>query len=254
MLPFGMADTLILRTARQRQRALAQHIAADIRRARLDRGVSQRTLAAAAGMDHAAISRLEAGRTEPTLPVVVALATALGMEPSLRLFPAVGPCIHDRVSAPITDALLGIANERWRPSLEVFVTQPARGVIDVVFVEPRAADVVATEVQGQIRRVEQQLRWAGQKADSLPSAAGWPWTDGPARISRLLVLRSTAETRALVRSLPAVFRTAYPTFEAEAYAALTSPSGRWPGHALLWADLTGGRARILDGSPRSSGR
>ena len=118
------------------------------------------------------MSRIEAGLIEPSLETLTALATALGVEPSLRLFPAAGPRIHDRVSAPITDALLTAAHARWRPRLEVAVTRPARGVIDIVLSEQ--PDVVATEVQGQLRRVEQQIRRAGEKADSLPSASGWP--------------------------------------------------------------------------------
>ena len=249
-----MAETLILRTARQRSRALVHDLAASIRMARLDRGVSMRALARAAGVDHALVSRIEAGTVTPTIPTLVALATALGMEPSIKLFSAVGPRIDDRVSAPITNALLGIAHPRWAPRLEVFVLAPAKGVIDVVFSERRANDVVAAEIQGQLRRVEQQLRWSGQKADSLPSAKGWPWTSGPARVSRLLVLRSTADTRALARTLPELFRAAYPAAEAEAYRALTCEDAPWPGHAMLWAEVAGGRAHILDGPPRGTGR
>lgn len=132
--------------------------------------------------------------------------------------------------------------------------KPARGVIDVVLTHRRTSDVVATEIQGQLSRVEQQLRWAGQKADSLPSAADWPWTDGPPRISRLLVLRSTATNRALVRDLPHLFRAAYPVPEADAWQALISRDVPWSGDTLLWAEVAGGRARILDGAPRGSGR
>jgi len=249
-----MAETLIIRAARERHRNLAHDLAAELRQARLDRGISQRDLAIAACADHTLVSRIERGVVEPTLETVIALATALGVEVSVKLFPAIGPRIHDRVSAPITDALLGIAHPRWTPQLEVFVLAPANGVIDVVFGERRASEVVATEIQGQLRRVEQQLRWAGEKADSLPSAKGWPWTDGPPRVSRLLVLRSTTETRALVRGLPELFRAAYPAAEADAYRALTSPAQPWPGNALLWAEASGGMARILDGAPRLAGR
>lgn len=245
-----MADTLIARAARERHRQLAHRLAGDLRSARLDRGVSQRALAAAAGIDQSVLSQIEGGRREPSLAVLTAIATALGMEPSLRLFPTVGPRIHDRVSAPITDALLGLAHRRWAPRLEVSVLAPAKGVIDVVLSDRHASDVVATEVQGQLRRVEQQLRWASLKADSLPSARGWPWTSGSPRIGRLLVLRSTAETRALVSGLPDLFRAAYPAAEADAYRALTSPDAPWPGNAMLWAEVAGNRARVFDGPPR----
>ncbi len=229
-------------------------ISGDLRDARLERGVSQRALAAAAGIDHATVSRVEAGQAELPLRRLVALATALGMEPNIRLYPAAGPRIHDRVSAPIADALLRVAHPRWVPRLEVPVAVPARGVIDIVLADRQANDVVATEVQGQLRRVEQQVRWAAQKADSLPSAPGWPWTVGPSSVSRLLVLRSTPETRALVRGLPDLFRAACPVAERDAWHALTGDGVRWPGNALLWAEVHGGRARILDGAPRGSGR
>ena len=62
------------------------------------------------------------------------------------------------------------------------------------------------------------------------------------------------ETRALVRALPELFRAAYRAPEAEAFRALTSPIEPWPGHALLWAEVSDGSARILDGPPRASGR
>lgn len=216
--------------------------------------MSQRALATATGVDHGDLSRIEAGLKVPSLVMLTMLATALGMEPSIKLFPAVGPRIHDRVSAPITEALLAVAHPQWERRLEVAVTRPARGVIDLVLADARASDVVATEIQGQLRRVEQQLRWAGQKADSLPSAVGWPWTNGPPRISRLLVLRSTSETRALVRSLPELFRAAYPATEAAASQALRTRDEAWPGNAMLWAEVSAGRERILDGAPRSTGR
>jgi len=249
-----MAETLIIRAARERHRNLAHDLAGELKHARMDRRVSQRDLAIAAAIDHTLVSRIERGTVEPLLETLVAIATALGMEASVKLYPTVGPRIHDRVSAPITDALLGIAHARWASRLEVFVLAPAKGVIDLALTDHRTNDVVATEVQGQLRRVEQQLRWAGAKADSLPSAKGWPWTAGPPRISRLLVVRSSTETRALVRALPELFRAAYRAPEAEAFRALTSPIEPWPGHALLWAEVSDGSARILDGPPRASGR
>lgn len=249
-----MADSLILRTAKARNRELVSGVARALRGTRLDRGLSQRAVAAAAGIDHALLSRIEAGEITPTLATLTVIATALGMEPSIRLFPATGPRLHDRVSAPITDALLAVAHARWGRHLEIGVTKPDRGVIDLVLSDAKRGDIVATEVQGQLRRVEQQLRWAGQKADSLASAAGWPWGVRQPTVSRLLVLRSTAETRALVRGLPELFAAAYPVPEYAAYGALTAAQARWPGNALLWAEVVGGRARMLDGAPRGSGR
>lgn len=226
----------------------------DLREARLDRGISLRALARATGIHHSVLSRFENEELDPTFECLTRWAAALGLDPSLRLFPSTGPRIYDRWSAPMTNALLAVAHARWRRRLEVGVTRPDRGVIDLVLTAAGTRDVVATEIQGQLRRVEQQLRWAGQKADSLPSAVGWPWEVREPRVGRLLVLRSTSETRALIRGLPELFRAAYPAPEAAAWRALASQDEPWPGNAMLWAEMSGGRARVLDGAPRSSGR
>lgn len=245
-----MATTTVLRTARHRHGDLVRTLATDLLRLRLDRGLAQRAVAEAAGIDASMLSRIESGTREPSLMTLVALATALGTEPSVRLYPTDGPRVFDRVQAPIAEALIRIAHPRWRLALEVAVSRPARGVIDVVLHEPDLADVVATEIQGELRRAEQQLRWSGMKADSLPSARAWPWgIRAEPRVHRLLVLRSTEATRAVVRVLPELFRAAYPVPEADAYGALTAGT-RWPGDALLWADVDGARTRILRQAPR----
>ena len=73
-------------------------------------------------------------------------------------------------------------------------------------------------------------------------------------MARLLVLRSTSDTRALTRTLPDLFRAAYPVREDDAFRALTTKGDRWPGNAILWAEASAATARILDGAPRASGR
>ena len=249
-----MANTTLLRAARQRYRELARTLATDLRRTRLDRGLSQRAVAEAAGIDPSLLSRIEAGSREPSLKTMVALATALGMEPSLRFYPADGPRLFDRTQAVILEALLGAAHERWRVALEVAVSRPSRGVIDAVFHDPDLADIIATEVQGELRRAEQQIRWSGMKADALPSARAWPWgIRGEPHVHRLLVLRSSEANRGVVRALPELFRAAYPVPESDAYRALTSGT-RWPGDAILWADVDATRTRILRQAPRGTRR
>jgi transcriptional regulator with XRE-family HTH domain len=250
-----MGETALLRAARHRYRDLLSSVAAELRQARIDRGLSQRDVAAAAGIDQSYLSRVERGAREPSLETLALLATALGTEPSLRLYPADGPRVFDRTQAPMIEALVRMADPRWRAALEVAVSRPARGVIDAVLRDPANADVVAVEAQGELRRVEQQLRWAGMKADALPSARGWPWDlTQPPTVHRLLVLRSTRATREVVRALPELFRTAYPVKELNAYDALTTSSAEWPGNAILWADVDGPRTRILRHAPRGVGR
>ena len=54
-------------------------IVAELKRVRLSKGVSQKTLAEAAGLSRAAVTHIEAGIRNPTLIVCHALARALGV-------------------------------------------------------------------------------------------------------------------------------------------------------------------------------
>jgi len=58
-----------------------------VRDRRLEQGLSQSELAARAGMTQPALSRLEAGGTVPTIPVLDRLAAALGGELVVTITP-----------------------------------------------------------------------------------------------------------------------------------------------------------------------
>jgi hypothetical protein len=172
----------------------------------------------------------------------------------LRLFPTTGPRIHDRIQAPMIDGLFLELDERWKRLAEVAVQRPARGYVDAVLYSAQEHVVVATEAQSDIRRLEQQLRWAQDKANSLPSSPLWPVLATadlpPPRISRLLLLRSTRATRELARTFEATLATAYPARAADVHRALTTAAGPWPGAGILWVVVEGGHARVLDRPPR----
>ena len=161
--------------------------------------------------------------------------------------------MHDRFQAAILEALFASLHPRWRKLPEVPVRRPARGYIDAVLADSLVGTVVATECQSQIRRLEQQLRWAHDKADSLPSSEAWaflsPEDAAPPNISRLLLLRSTAATREIARAYHLTLAATYPARTADAYAALTSDAP-WTGPAILWARVENGQARILGCPPR----
>ena len=129
-----------------------------------------------------------------------------------------------------------------------------RGVIDVVLQDRETRDLVAGEGHSLLASVEQQLRWAGQKADALPSAHGFPWADGPSapRVSRLLLLRSCAANHRLVASFPETFRAAYPHSTEVAVAALRHGALPWPGAAILWVSVDGAETRLMDSVPRAA--
>lgn len=250
-------QTAILEEARRRHRDLRRAIGTDLRTLREDTGLTLSATAQAAGIDRAHLHRIELGERGASLEVLVAISSALGARLSLRAYPDTGARIRDRHQAAMLDALLDILHPRWRRMLEVAVHRPARGYIDAVLVDETSEIVVATEVQSEMRRLEQQIRWAAEKSDSLPSASSWsflasPDAPGPT-ISRLLVLRSTVATRAIAGQFPHVLETAYPARTADVFRALTTGDGAWPGAGILWARVEGGRATILDRPPRGVG-
>jgi transcriptional regulator with XRE-family HTH domain len=243
--------TRIERLGAKSARDTRRSIAADIQSARDDAGLSLRQLAVAAGISHATLLSVEGGSHDPTTEVLARLAAALGMSLSVRLYPGTGPLIRDHLQASMLEALLAIAHPRWRRQPEVAVYRPVRGVIDLVLDalgEPR----VATEAQSDLRRIEQQVRWSGAKADALRESAADDQDAGEAHarpVSRLLLLRSTTRMRAVVAQHAELLRAAYPARADDAYAALTGEAS-WPGDAIPWCRVEGGQATVLANPPR----
>ena len=231
-----------------------------------DAGVALETLAKAAGVPGSYVRRIVAGTARPSIETYAKLAVPLGADLATRLYPNTGPLIRDRHQARIVEALLGQLHPRWRATTEVGVTRPARGWIDVVLHDPREALFVAVEIESDIRRIEQQLRWSRMKADALPSWADWPGgargSDGPDRahgsdgprgdspdgdrpgISQLLIVRRTRATRQTATEFVGQLSVAYPAHPDDALSALTG-TAQWPGPARVWAQIEPDRVRFL---------
>jgi transcriptional regulator with XRE-family HTH domain len=73
-------------------RDLRQAFAANLRRLRHAKGISQEVLAHEAGVNRTYMSKLEKGASYPGLEIIAKLATVLGVEPAelLRLPGAIG--------------------------------------------------------------------------------------------------------------------------------------------------------------------
>lgn len=245
-----MAETTLERLARSRGRDLRRRVGGQLAELREERQLSLRELGQAVGVHPSVVARAEAGDANITLDTLAAIATALGAEPSLRLYPTTGPRLRDHLQVRLIETLLAALHPRWQTRLEVPVYRPVRGVIDLVLTEPAAGELVGAEAHSEIRRAERQIRWAAEKTDALPSATGWPWMDGTPHAGRLLLLRETRATREVVRSAPALFRAAYPGRTADAVAAFTGSDLTFPEAAIVWIDLRGTASRILEGPPR----
>jgi transcriptional regulator with XRE-family HTH domain len=237
--------TINQRQLRAAHRELLRGLGTEMRRMREDAGRSQAAVSRASGISQGHVSAMEAGTARPSLETILAIAAALGCDLSVRMFPGTGPRIRDRIQVAMSEALLASLHPRWRAQPEVPIYRPVRGVIDLVLADAAAHLVVPTELQSELRRVEQQIRWSVQKADAL---ASMPEFAGD-RVSRLLVVRNTAAMRETVRAAAQTLAAAYPARASDAIAALTADRP-WPGSALIWANVERGEARILEGPPR----
>jgi hypothetical protein len=179
-----------------------------------------------------------------SIAVLVAIAACLGADLGVRLFPVAGPRLHDRFQAPMIEALIRQLDHRWVARPE-YAVPSARGVIDLVLGLRSGGLTIAYECHSELRRLEQVLRRSNEKAVAL---AGSDLPD--ATVSRLLLLRSTTETRDIARHFESTLAAAYPARSADALAALRDAAAVWPGPAIVWVRLEGGRADILDGPPR----
>ena len=244
--PRRTSQTLVGRRARD----IRTRIGSDIRQMREDSGATQRELSDAAGIDHGFLSLIERGLREPSITALTAIANALGADASIRLFPGAGPRLRDPLQARIGEALLRILNPRWDRMLEVPVVRPARGFIDLVLLDRPPTVAICTEIQSELRRLEQLIRWANEKALALPSAPFWDRIGETPSIERLLVIRSTRSNREIATRFAETLGVAYPGRTSDVYRALTTADSAWPGPTLLWADVRGDLTTILDRPPR----
>ena len=223
-------------------------IGEDLERLRIDSAATKAEVARMAGIDRTFYGRIESGRARASLESLLAVATAMGADVSVRLYAGRGPRLTDRHAARMIEGILQRLAPVWRPHLEVSVLRPVRGFIDAVSERRDHPLFVVTEFESSLPRLEQQIRWAAEKAGSIASSD----LVGPGQappVSRLIVLRSTESTRFLARSFEATLRTAYPAATRDAVDSLRSGSS-WPGDAIIWVRIEGDRVDILDGPPR----
>ena len=199
-------------------------------------------------MPHGYLSRILAGKAKPTLETYAKLAVPLGADLATRLYPNTGPTIRDRHQARIFETLLAFIGGNWRPHPEASVWKPVHGAIDAVLHDRRAELVVASEIESDVRRIEQTVRWSKEKAEALPSWAGWPAVLGPGaaapQVSQLLVVRRTRANERIAREFAHQLALAYPAHPEDALAALRGEAA-WPGSALVWARIEKDRVRFL---------
>jgi transcriptional regulator with XRE-family HTH domain len=237
----------------RRLREVIRGLGVEMRRQREDQGVSQAAIARAAGLSPAHLCGIEAGTSPASVTTLARVAAALGARLDVRLVPQSGSPLRDHLQAAMVEAFMRGLSPVWGRHVELPVERPVRGVIDVVRVHRQRPLVLAVEVHSEIRRLEQQLRWAHEKARALAN------TDLVASIFEpqtrpivdpVLLLPSTRSTRELAREFEATLLAAYPARATDLLMSLENGGVRWPGPGILWAQIDGRRGRILPHPPR----
>jgi transcriptional regulator with XRE-family HTH domain len=206
----------------------------EVERLRTDAGVTRAELARAAGIDASFLREIEAGDAKPSLETCLRIGRGLGADFPLRLYPNTGPALRDHIQAAIAEATLRDAHSRWIRFAEIAVRQPTRGWIDLGLHDPPQAHFVATEIQSELRRFEQLVRWSEEKVAGLPSWEGWPRLMPRPAVSCLLIVRDTRTNREIVDTHRSLVRASFPADGRDALDSLLG-TAHWPGAALLWA-------------------
>lgn len=229
-----MASVPFERAVARRVRTTLGAFGVEVRRLREDAGLTRSELARAVGIDPSYLADIEAGKANPSFEICTRLALGLGADLPLRLYPTTGAPVRDRHQSPIAESLLNQLHPRWTAFSEIAVRRPSRGWIDLGLFESRTRLLIATEIQSDLRRIEQLIRWTEDKTTALPSWDGWASLGGDVRTSRLLVVRETRTNRAVAAEFRHLLRTSFPASPFDAIDALLHEDP-WPGAALLWA-------------------
>jgi transcriptional regulator with XRE-family HTH domain len=246
-----LGETKLQREARRRTTDVRVAVGRSLRDLREDANLTRAAVAEAAGIDASFVGRIESGERPASLATLVAIATVLGAELSVRPWPTPGPRLRDRIQAAAIERVVRSLHPRWIGVPEVPVYRPARGVVDLVIHDHPATVAIEGEMHSRLLRLEEQVRRHREKEESLGSSGLWRGLAGAHELatSRLLILRSTRELRDLANAFASTLAAAYPARARDAIDALVSGSD-WPGAAVVWVRVEAGSAELLEGSPR----
>ena len=198
---------------RRRGLRLTQQLAAEFREARVRGGLRQEDVARALGVSRSWVSRMERERlTELSILRAATLAAVLGLELSLRVYPAGAP-LRDTAQLALLERFDRCVSRMYRRTSEA--PMPIRG-------DTRARDRL---LEGPVAiGVEAETRPSDLQA--IERAIALKQRDSGARRAILLV-SATRRNRELIRAVLPQHRASFPLGTAEVMRALRS--GRDPG-------------------------
>jgi transcriptional regulator with XRE-family HTH domain len=221
------------RVSHEKARRIGERFGSEVRIARVSAGLTQRDLAARAGLTQAFVSQIERGLALPGIDSMVRVARVLGMILSLRLFPGDGLKLRDSGQLDVADTIRSQAHASVRVRLEEPIAYGNdRRAADMVLETP--IELVMLEIERGLADFQAQYRAAQLKRATLSERLG--------RTVRLVIaVPDTRRNRELLRQHEALIRTALPVSSRQIWAAIRTgqPIG---GDGLLWVRVKQAKA------------
>ena len=224
---------------------------------RLALGQSQTALAAKAGLTRSYIAAIELGSANPSLDVIVRLATALGLDLDFNLRPPIivgdrgqRDAVHARCSGYVDRRF---RSDGWETDREVQIVDGRwRGWIDLLAFDRRTGTLIVIEIKtviDDIGAIERQVGWYERHARRSALDRGWR----PRRIVTWLLVLSTEQNEQAMTMNRDVFERAFPVRSPWMTGLVEDPAATWPaGRGLALIDPAR-RRRMWLARPRIDG-
>jgi transcriptional regulator with XRE-family HTH domain len=174
--------------ARQRVRELLTYFGRELRIARVTAGLTQEQVARRAGLTQEYVSAVERAAAAPAWEAACRLATAVGTDLSLRLFPTGSVSLRDSGQLALAEVLVSEADRSWRARMEVSVGNGRAH--DLVLDRPE--EVAAIEIERLFADMQGQTRQGQIKRDALAQHESRP-------VRLIIAVPDTRAMRQLVR-------------------------------------------------------
>lgn len=178
----------------------ARRIGEEILRAQAAYGLSSRQVARLAGVAVSTVRRIHAGDGGVQAHTLCAIATAVGLQVSLRAFEHRTPSLRDTGQAEIVDAIRMTAHPSLRSAVEVSAGEHGRSA-DLVLFGPD--EILHIEVERLILDFQAQFRSAVRKREHLDSVHARP-------VRLVMAVEDRVRNRSLVEGHVALLRSTLP--------------------------------------------
>ena len=206
-----------------RAREQSSRIGLEVKRARVNLGITRQQAADHAGVSWSTELRVELGDPGLRVDTMCAVAEAVGLDVVLRAHPGRTPTLRDTGQLEHAEMLAAQAHPSWQPRLELIVGKHGEA-IDLGFFGP--AEILGCEIERMASDFQDQYRRADSKRHALASRHQRP-------VHLVLVVEDTPHNRAAIKPHLALIRIALPAGSREILGSLRSgrPLGR---DGLLW--------------------